>query len=402
MSTYCILVASYSSSIYTLEFSTSPPTLKLLSSVEVGFHPSWITPHPSDASTVFAALEDERGKVAEVKFDETGKGTLVRTCESGGHSPCTILAAGQELIVGNYMSGNVVSIPLALSSPYISPKTSLTHLQLHGSGPNTNRQRSSHPHQVYKSPTRDELLIPDLGSDKTWRLVRGQNGWEIAGSIEYSPGNGPRHVIEHDECLYTVLELHNALSQHSFAPLLSSEKPSQITTLPTHIPVPVPSQTSETAGTSLPSNAASPNIAYPSKSAVPLGMLAAEILLATTPSPFLYVSNRNDPSPGGDTVAIFSLSPPGLERIGEVKTGLHHLRGMILFGQDNKYLIAGGVNGGEGGVGVKVFERIDGGMGLKEVAGLRSLGERQAGEDPVKAPTGFMILSNRSNRAKLD
>ncbi|KZT27154.1 putative isomerase YbhE [Neolentinus lepideus HHB14362 ss-1] len=342
MSTYLVLVASYSSSIYTLEFSTSPPTLKLLSSVEVGFHPSWITPHPSDASTVFAALEDERGKVAEVKFDETGKGTLVSTCESGGHSPCTILAAGQELIVGNYMSGNVVSIPLALSSPYISPKSSLTSLQLHGSGPNTNRQRSSHPHQVYKSPTRDELLIPDLGSDKTWRLVRGQNGWEITGSIEYSPGNGPRHVIEHDECLYTVLELHNTLSQHSLGPLLSSEKPSQTTTLPTHIPVPIPSQT------------------------IPLGMLAAEILLATTPSPFLYVSNRNDPSPGGDSIAIFSLSPSGLERIGEVKTGLHHLRGMILFGQDDKYLIAGGVNGGEGGVGVKVFERIDGGMGLKE------------------------------------
>lgn len=109
-------------------------------------------------------------------------------------------------------------------------------------------------------------------------------------------------------------------------------------------------------------------------------MKAAEILLSESnpsfPTPYLYVSNRNDPSSAGDTVAIFSLLHDGkLERVAEVSTGLKHLRGMLLGGPDDKWLIAGGVEGG----GVKVFERTDGGKGLKEITSIS-----------VDAPTGFL------------
>ena len=101
-------------------------------------------------------------------------------------------------------------------------------------------------------------------------------------------------------------------------------------------------------------------------------MQAAEILLpkpnATFPDPFIYVSNRNDPSPGGDTIAIFSLAAGETEPelVTEVRTGLKHLRGMYFGGGDDNYLIAGGVEGG----GVKIFERVEGGKNLKEVASL--------------------------------
>lgn len=111
-----------------------------------------------------------------------------------------------------------------------------------------------------------------------------------------------------------------------------------------------------------------------------LGMLSAEILLprpnASYTEPYLYASNRNDPSPEGDVIAIFSIADPEkLELVAEVRSGLKHLRGMLFGGQDDKYLIAGGVRGG----GVKIFERVDGGRGLKEVASA-----------PLEAPTGFL------------
>lgn len=114
---------------------------------------------------------------------------------------------------------------------------------------------------------------------------------------------------------------------------------------------------------------------------LPNDRLAAEILVpkpnATYPTPYIYVSNRNDPSPEGDSVAIFSIDEPGAPKlIAEVRTRLNHLRGMEFGGPDNKYLVAGGVNGG----GVKVFERTDGGKNLKLIA-----------EDTtIKSPTGFL------------
>ncbi len=111
-----------------------------------------------------------------------------------------------------------------------------------------------------------------------------------------------------------------------------------------------------------------------------LGMLAAEILLPVPnksyPTPYLYVSNRNDTSPEGDVIAIYSVADPEkIELVAEVRSGLKHLRGMLFGGPDEKYLVAGGVQGG----GVKVFERIDGGKGLKEIASV-----------DLEAPTGFL------------
>jgi hypothetical protein len=112
----------------------------------------------------------------------------------------------------------------------------------------------------------------------------------------------------------------------------------------------------------------------------PHDMLAAELLIPapnrTFSTPYAYVSNRNDPSPEGDTIAIFSIAGDSLELVAEVRTGLKHLRGMVFGGADDKWLVAGGVHGG----GVKVFERIDGGKGLKVVA-------ENGG---IEAPTGFL------------
>lgn len=98
---YRILVGSYTNSITALLFDPSKPSLTVASSIEVGFHPSWITPHPSDPSVIFAGLEDTVGKIVVLKYDEDGKGTIVGEVDSGGDSPASLSAVDATLLVAN-------------------------------------------------------------------------------------------------------------------------------------------------------------------------------------------------------------------------------------------------------------------------------------------------------------
>ena len=155
-----------------------------------------------------------------------------------------------------------------------------------------------------------------------------------------------------DGDLFTVLELTNKVVRHRFPPFPA---------IPTLIK-------------------STPTMSNPPTSN---DQLAAEILIAPSnisfPTTYLYLSNRNDPSPQGDIISIFSIqNSDSLELIAEIRTGLNHLRGMAFGGPDDKYLIAGGVNGG----GVKVFERIEGGKSLQLIATNNS----------IEAPTCFLWL----------
>ncbi|KAF9222346.1 3-carboxy-cis,cis-mucoante lactonizing enzyme [Gyrodon lividus] len=357
-----ILVGSYSDSIYTLEFDPAPsvgpgtPTLKFLTDVKVGHHPSWIVAHPFDSSLIFTGLEQANGKIVVVKYDKEGKGQKVEeaTCSSGGADPCTLLAMENELIIGNYSSGILATLPISTTPPYTSP-AALWKLSLpfdaKKPGRNESRQGSSHPHQTVFNPlntTETELLIPDLGADKVWRLTKGSNAhWAIQGHVDFETGGGPRHVATYGSTLYTLLELTSQLAVHKFHPV--PQPLTHLTTLSTLKVSPTPS-----------------------------GMFAAEILIpapnSSFPIPYIYASNRNDPSPEGDTIAIFSLAngEEKPELVAEVRTGLRHVRAMVFGGEHDKWLVVGGAGTGDGstGVGVKVFKRVDGGKGLKQLAEL--------------------------------
>jgi 6-phosphogluconolactonase (cycloisomerase 2 family) len=267
-----------------------------------------------------------------------------------------------------YSSGNIVTIPLSPAPPYL-PEGFAVHtndIQFSGTGPRTDRQDASHPHHVYYP--QNELLVADLGADKVWRLG-GTSVREVVGAIDFAPGGGPRHVLYHGKCcifvrvsqgtqcaadgiLYTVLELSSELAAHTL-PALPKE-PQHLGTVSTY-------------------GAGSP----PNKEA-----LAAEILFIPARAgapPRLLVSNRNDTHEGGDTIAVFALAdkagtPPRL--IGEVRTGLKHIRGMSV-DPSNNYLVTGGLHG----PGVKVFEIADEGEWLREIASVE-----------VASPTAFMWI----------
>jgi 6-phosphogluconolactonase (cycloisomerase 2 family) len=72
-------------------------------------------------------------------------------------------------------------------------------------------------------------------------------------------------------------------------------------------------------------------------------MNAAAILLSSD-SRFLYITNRLEGNPKGDSLVWFAVSADGsnVERKGEIRTGLDHPRGAALFKhQEQEYLITG-------------------------------------------------------------
>ena len=85
---------------------------------------------------------------------------------------------------------------LEVDDPYAPPRAVL---QFNGSGPNLDRQESSHPHQVVVIPGRNEILVPDLGADRAWRLAYDDRRGvlSVQGSVTYPPGSGPRHAVFH-------------------------------------------------------------------------------------------------------------------------------------------------------------------------------------------------------------
>ncbi|KLO09730.1 putative isomerase YbhE, partial [Schizopora paradoxa] len=351
---YRFLVGGLTDSVTTLEFnapsSKRPGELSIVASQKVGECPGWVTQSEEDPSVFYAGKEGEDGRILTLLYDsETGKGEIIGDVSSGGDTPCSILPLDGEVLVANYMSGTV-----AVYEPDSKGKLTLKQpvFKFSGTGPNEVRQEGPHTHQVYPICRGDhkEVLVPDLGTDLIYRLKKNEEGiWEVAGYVVFDEhsGGGPRHVVFYENVLYTLLELTLELTAHTLPPL-STDVESSPELL-----------------------ASASTLTSPPASSDP-AMIGAELLVAppsaSYPNAYIYASNRNDPHPEGDTIAIFkplsSENPGSLELVNEVRTGLNHVKAFIFFGPDDRFLIAGGTFGG----GIKVFERVNGGVSLKEIA----------------------------------
>lgn len=99
--TYRILTATYTDRIETLSFDFEARSLSITSSLTVGHHPSWITPHPENPAIWFTALEQQDGRVVVIEYDKEGKGNIVKEFPSQGADPCTLVVYKGDLLIGN-------------------------------------------------------------------------------------------------------------------------------------------------------------------------------------------------------------------------------------------------------------------------------------------------------------
>ncbi|KAI0046974.1 putative isomerase YbhE [Auriscalpium vulgare] len=333
MVNFTILAGGYSTFVASYLFNAAAPSLTLLAQSPTGANPSWISPHPTNASILYAVNENSPGALQA--FTVGAQGVLSSAqgqIGSQGNSPAyaAALSSGQVAVM-NYDSGNGLIVPTTDALGFSSAESLITF-----------PASVSHPHMALQHEA--EVLVPDLGADTIWRLVEdGSPGvWKIQGQIPQPTGSGPRHIAIFNGTLYTVHELASTLTAQPLpaAPNGTSTISTQLSTVP-------------------PNNLTAPMWA------------AAEIAIppptAAFPVAYVYVSNRNTGSTTdarGDTIAIFKTSPE-LELVAQVYTGLQQVRGMQVGGEDGEFIVAGGVVGTGG---VVVFRRTQGGAALEEVA----------------------------------
>ncbi|KAL0581419.1 hypothetical protein V5O48_000573 [Marasmius crinis-equi] len=351
MVAFTILAGGYDTFVAAYLFNASSSSLTVSGRFPTGVNPSWITPHPTNQSVFYAVNELDAGAIQS--YTTTPNGVVAGpfdTVSTGGGSPAFAVAlASGEVAVMNYGGGNGRIIPTTSPLTFANDSAPVITFPLQASN-------VSHPHMALEHG--QEVLVPDLGGDTVWRLTRSTpepGQWEIAGDIPQPAGSGPRHIAVQNDRLFTLHELASTLTLQKFPELaLNATAPliANVSIIPANPP----------AGSQ---------------------WGAAEILFpeptAKFPNPYIYVSNRNiatDPAaldPRGDSIAIFEhvglgTEDEGLKLVKQVFTGLSQIRGMEIGPQHDggeKYLVAAGVAGSAGTV---VFERINGGADLKEVA----------------------------------
>lgn len=107
-----ILTATHADRVETLLFDSDAKSLYIASSLTVGHHPSWITPHPENPAVWFTGLSQEDGRVVAIEYNDEGKGKVVGDLSSEGAGPCTLVAYKGDLLVGN-----VSPPPLSIAVP---------------------------------------------------------------------------------------------------------------------------------------------------------------------------------------------------------------------------------------------------------------------------------------------
>ncbi|KAG6820336.1 hypothetical protein H0H93_001996 [Arthromyces matolae] len=296
-----------------------------------------------------AVNEVTQGALQSFTIDSSGAlSPALDTVSSGGDGPAFAAALSTgSVAIFNYGSGDGRIIP---TDPF-DPTTFIDTAPLI-SFPPPPAPSVSHPHMALQYG--EEVFVPDLGSDKIWRLSStfGSPGdYQIQGFIPQPVGSGPRHIAISDDRLFALHELSSTLTVQ-------------------HIPQPP--------------NGTAPIIA--SASIIPpdppegAAFAAAEILIPEPTrrfrKPYIYVSNRNTgvQDPRGDAIAIFEHVHPGTRREGlrlvrHVYTGIDQPRGMEFGPEDGQggeaYLAVAGF---AGTAGVKIFKRTEGGRNLEVVA----------------------------------
>ncbi|MEI6564373.1 MAG: lactonase family protein [bacterium] len=185
-----------SEGIYHATLDLKTGTLSTVSLACATPNPTFIEIHPH-SPFLYAVSERDPGAVSAFAIDPgTKKLTLLNKAPSGGKGPChlSISRDGRTLLVANYASGSVASLPIMHDGSLAMPVSVMQHT---GSSVNPQRQKEPHAHSVNLSPDNRFAYVADLGIDKLMiykldsessKLRRNDPPW-----IPIKPGAGPRH-----------------------------------------------------------------------------------------------------------------------------------------------------------------------------------------------------------------
>ncbi|TXS44593.1 lactonase family protein [Streptomyces sp. t39] len=147
-------------------------------------------------TVLYAVSETSDGAVAA--FDTAGPGLrpIGPPVPVAGDGPTHLALAQGRLLTANYGSGSVSVLGLG---PDGAPRGTPFLLRHTGEGPDRDRQREPHAHQVLPDPSGRWVLGVDLGTDSVRVCALDPVSGELRVHRETAlrPGSGPRHLVFH-------------------------------------------------------------------------------------------------------------------------------------------------------------------------------------------------------------
>ena len=150
---------------------------------------------------------------------------------SEGDAPChlAIDPAGKWLIVSNYGSGTVTTLPI-LDDGALGKQTDVVRHK--GTGKDPQRQEGPHAHSATLTPDRRFVIAADLGTDELYiyRLDHAAGKLIEHARVKTAAGSGPRHLAFHPSkpVVYVANELGNTVAVYAYDAEAGSLKELQV------------------------------------------------------------------------------------------------------------------------------------------------------------------------------
>jgi 6-phosphogluconolactonase len=200
MASYRLFIGTYtrgsSKGIYALQLDSETGEFSTPAVAAETPSPSYLALSP-DRTVLYAVNESDAMAVAfRVEQNRAHLIPLPGPQHAGGKAPAHIAvdATGRVLLVANYHTGVVASLPISPDGS-LGPAASI--VQHHGSSINRERQSEPHPHSVTISPDNRFVLVCDLGLDKIFSYRLDAANATVAPAeppfTVTTPGSGPRH-----------------------------------------------------------------------------------------------------------------------------------------------------------------------------------------------------------------
>ena len=166
---------------------------------------------------------DEPEEVAAYALDgRSGKLKLINRASAKGSASCylDVDSTGKAILVANYSSGDVASLPIGADGALGDP---ISYFKHEGSGADPKRQKGPNSHCFVVSPDNRFAFAADLGIDKvmSYRLDAATATLtpNDPAFTKSPPGAGPRHLTFHPngKFVYVINEIGNTLSVYSYA-----------------------------------------------------------------------------------------------------------------------------------------------------------------------------------------
>lgn len=153
---------------------------------------------------------------------QTGVLSKLNAQSSKGTATCYLDATGKSVVLANYSSGSVASLPVESDGSLGEAASFMTHS---GSSVDPDRQKGPNAHSIVISPDGHFALAADLGIDKIMIYKLDAEAAKLTTNAAQSfvamkPGSGPRHLTFHPQgkVVYVINELANTITVFDYTP----------------------------------------------------------------------------------------------------------------------------------------------------------------------------------------